>query len=104
MAAVAPGGSLTCLADVATTRSGRSSLPAAGNSPALAWRSLEGRTGPPRPPPPVLARLPVGRAAEGAGSAGTGAEPGFDGGPVWMRLIPSAVMLSVDLSGITAHS
>ena len=58
----------------------------------------------PRPTPPVLARLPGGRAAEGAGSAGTGGEPGFDGGPVWLRLIPSVVMLGVALWGITGPS
>jgi len=58
----------------------------------------------PRPTPPLLARVPGGRAAEGAGSAGTGGEPGFDGGPVWMRLIPSVVMLGVALWGITGPS
>ena len=55
----------------------------------------------PRHTPPVLARLPGGRAAEGAG---TGREPGFDGGPAWMRLIPPAVMLGLALWGITGPS
>ncbi len=55
----------------------------------------------PRHTQPVLARLPGGRAAEGAG---TGREPGFDGGPVWMRLVPPAVMLGLALWGITGPS
>ena len=55
----------------------------------------------PRHTQPVLARLPGGRAA---GGAGTGREPGFDGGPVWMRLMPPAVMLGLALWGITGPS
>ena len=55
----------------------------------------------PRHTPPVLARLPGGRAAEGAG---TDPEPGFDGGPAWMRLIPPAAMLGLALWGITGPS
>ena len=55
----------------------------------------------PRHTQPVLARPPGGRAAEGSG---TGREPGFDGGPVWLRLIPSAVMLGLALWRITGPS
>lgn len=56
---------------------------------------------PPRQTPSVLARAPGAVAAQGTGP---GREPPFDGGPVWMRLVPSSVMLGLALWHITVPS
>ncbi len=49
--------------------------------------------------PPVLAR-----SADAAPGAGPGGEKRFDGGPLWMRLLPSLVMLGLALWDITGPS
>jgi mannosyltransferase len=53
----------------------------------------------PRNTPPVLAR-----SAGASPGARTSAEPGFDAGPLWMRLIPPVVMLGLALWDITGPS
>jgi mannosyltransferase len=73
---------------------------------------MEGRDVPPRQTPSVLARAPGAAPPQGAGpaqgaaaqGAGPGLEPRFDGGPVWMRLLPALVMLGLALWRITVPS